>query len=344
MTTLTSGAKAPPPAWRPGWWRIRQLQGVLYVLPTAFIVLVFFILPILMVVQISASDWELLRGDSGINFPDNYEALQHNSLFWPASIDACLTDMVSSVAPGLAEQAGLAFRDGWRCGAIGFTIIYTVLVTVGLIALGLGLALIVQQSSRWNGWLRTVFLLPLALGLASASLLAWGLYSPAIGPINPILQMVGITTVDAPWSFFGTTFAALMSTTLLIVWKFAGLYMLILLVGLQSIPDEVMEAAAIDGAGRWQAFRRVTLPLLRPALALCLILAITGSLLAFDQFFILTKGGPDNSTATVVQLIYRESFLRQDLGTAAALSIIVLLALLAFNTIQFRGLRVGRDS
>jgi multiple sugar transport system permease protein len=309
VTTLSPGAQAPSPTHRLGWWRARQLQGVLYVLPTLFIVVVFFILPILLVAQMSASDWELLRGDSGLNFPDNYTAIERNSLL---------------------------------PGAVIFTITYTVLVTIMLIGLGLGLALIVQESGRWTGLLRTAFLLPVALGLASASLLAWGLYSPAIGPINPILNVTGI--IEEPLSFFGTPFAALMSTSLLIVWKYAGLYMLILLVGLQAIPDEVLEAAAIDGAGRWQTFRRVTLPLLKPALALSLILAVTGSLLAFDQFFILTKGGPDNSTVTIVQLIYREAFLRTDLGTAAALSIVVLFALLVLNAAQFRGLRGGREA
>jgi multiple sugar transport system permease protein len=282
---------------------------VLYVLPTLFIVVVFFILPILLVAQMSGSDWELLRGNSGLNFPDNYTAIERNSLL---------------------------------PGAVIFTITYTIFVTALLIGLGLGLALIVQESGRWTGLLRTAFLLPVALGLASASLLAWGLYSPAIGPINPILNVTGI--IQEPLSFFGTPFAALMSTSLLIVWKYAGLYMLILLVGLQAIPDEVLEAAAIDGAGRWQTFRRVTLPLLKPALALSLILAVTGSLLAFDQFFILTKGGPDNSTVTIVQLIYREAFLRTDLGTAAALSIVVLIGLLLLNSVQFRGLRGGREA
>ena len=233
MTTLSPGAGAPTSAPRLGWWRARQLQGVLYVLPTLFIVVVFFILPILLVAQMSGSDWELLRGNSGFNFPDNYTAIERNSLL---------------------------------PGAVIFTITYTVLVTALLIGLGLGLALIVQESGRWTGLLRTAFLLPVALGLASASLLAWGLYSPAIGPINPILNVTGI--IEEPLSFFGTPFAALMSTSLLIVWKYAGLYMLILLVGLQAIPDEVLEAAAIDGAGRWQTFRRVTLPLLKPALAL----------------------------------------------------------------------------
>ncbi len=115
--------------------------------------------------------------------------------------------------------------------------------------------------------------------------------------------------------------------------------MLILVVGLQGISDDLYEAAALDGATTGQVFRYVTLPLLRPSLALALILCITGSLLAFDQFFILTKGAPNNSTVTVVQVIYREAFQRQNLGTAAALSIIVMATLLVLNAVQFRFLR-----
>jgi multiple sugar transport system permease protein len=301
---VTSGATSRPERPWLDWRRTRMLQGILYALPTLLMVVVFFLFPIVLVGRISASDWDLLRGDAGVNIPDNYTALGRNSLM---------------------------------AAAVTFTLTYTILATVLLIGLGLGLALLVQESGRWTGVLRTAILIPVAVGLASASLLAWGLYSPAIGPVNPVLQSVGL--IEAPLSFFGTPLAALLSTTLLIVWKYVGLYMLLLLVGLQAIPDEVNEAAAIDGASRWQALRRVTLPLLRPSLALALILCVTGSLLAFDQFFILTKGGPDNSTVTVVQLIYREAFLRQDLGSAAALSILVLLALLVLNGVQLRGLR-----
>ena len=284
--------------------RSRQLQGIAYATPTIVLVAVFFILPLLLVGRMSVSDWSLLSGDRGINFPNNFAEITPNRLFWPAVV---------------------------------FTIEYTLLVTVMLVGLGLGLALLVQEGGRYVGGLRTIFLLPVAVGLASASLLFWGLYSPSIGPIGPVLQQMGLTS--EPISFLGTPLAALLSTTFLIVWKFAGLYMLILLVGLQAIPREVYEAAAVDGASRSQTLRRVTLPLLRPSLALALILCVTGSLLAFDQFFILTKGGPNNSTVTVVQLIYREAFQRQNLGTAAALSIIVLIVLLALNVVQFRGLR-----
>jgi len=289
-----------------GWYRARRRQGLLYALPTAIYVVVFFVLPLLLVGRMSLSSWSLLSGDRGLNFPNNFTAITKNTLFGPA---------------------------------IAFTIEYTVIVTILLIGLGLGLALLVQESSRWNGFLRTSFLLPGAIGLATASLLAWGFYSPTIGPISPPLQALGV--IDGPIQFLGSGLSALLSTTFLVVWKYAGFYMLILLVGLQSIPSEVYEAAAIDGASRWQTLRRITLPLLRPSLALALILCITGSLLAFDQFYILTNGGPDNSTVTVVQLIYREAFLRENLGTAAALSIIVLVILLIINAAQFRGLRSG---
>jgi len=240
----------------------------------------------------------------GSTYPANYGALNNNPLTWPA---------------------------------IEFTIRYTVIVTVLLIGLGLGLALIVQEASRWVGMLRTVFLIPLAVGLAAASLLFWGFYSDSIGPVNPFLQDIGL--IDKPILFFASHQNAFLSTVFMIIWKFVGLYMLILLVGLQAISTEYYEAASIDGAGRWQTFRHITLPLLRPSLALALILCVTGSLLAFDHFYLLTKGGPDNSTVTIVQLIYQQAFVRQNLGTAAALSIILLVALLILNTIWFRLLR-----
>jgi multiple sugar transport system permease protein len=280
------------------------LLGIAYAAPTLVFVAVFFVTPLLLVIRMSLNKWPLLSGDQGLNFPTNFVSITTNRLFMPAVV---------------------------------FTIEYTLLVTVLLVGLGLVLALLVQGTGRWVGGLRTVFLLPVALGLASASLLFWGFYSPTIGPISPMLQGIGLA--DQPISFLRTPLSALLSTTFLIVWKFAGFYMLIFLVGLQGIPDEVYEAAALDGANRRQVFWHVTLPLLRPSLALSLILCVTGSLLAFDQFFILTKGGPDNSTVTVVQLIYREAFQRQNLGTAAAISIIVLVALLLLNAFQIRTLR-----
>jgi multiple sugar transport system permease protein len=298
---------APPPA--PGAAaRIRRrrarLEGWLYATPTALFVLLLFVVPLLLVLRMSASRWPLLTGDQGVNFPDNYTKALDNRFF---------TDSVI------------------------FTLKYTVLTTVLLIALGLGLALLVQESTRWKGLLRASILIPSALGLASASLLFYVLYSPFAGPLAPVMERLDIT-------FLGSPNAALFSTVFLIVWRFAGFYMLLMLVGLQGIPGDVYEAARIDGASRFQIFRSITLPLLRPTLALTTVLCVTGSLLAFEQFYILTKGGPDNSTITVVQLVYNVAFQGQnDLGVAAALSVMILAALVIVNAAQLRAFRRPDD-
>jgi multiple sugar transport system permease protein len=106
----------------------------------------------------------------------------------------------------------------------------------------------------------------------------------------------------------------------------------------------VFEAARTDGASVWQTFRHITLPLLRPTLALTTVMCVTGSLLAFEQFYILTKGGPDNSTITVVQLIYSVAFQGQnDLGVAGALSVIALIALVVINAVQLRAFAKDKD-
>jgi multiple sugar transport system permease protein len=152
-----------------------------------------------------------------------------------------------------------------------------------------------------------------------------------------MLQSLGIT--DEPVKWIGTPNMALFSTITLVIWRFAGFNMLILLTGLQAIPTEVYEAARSDGANRWQVFTKITLPLLRPTLALMLILSVTGSLLAFDQFFVFTNGGPDNSTVSMVMVIYREAFFRFNLGGAAALSVVLLVALVGLNTLMMRRLR-----
>ncbi|MBS1906459.1 MAG: sugar ABC transporter permease [Actinobacteria bacterium] len=273
------------------------VQGWLYAAPTALFVAGLFIVPLLLVLQMSASDWPLLGGNQGLNLPKNFTAAVSHRLFWES---------------------------------VRFTLLYTVITTVILIGLGLGLALLVQESTRWKGFLRTAFLIPSALGLASASLLFYVLYSPIAGPFAALMKSWGIT-------FLGTPEGALWSTVFLIVWRYAGFYMLLMLVGLQGIPDDVYEAARIDGSSTWQTFRHITVPLLKPTFALTTIMCVTGSLLAFEQFYILTKGGPDNSTLTIVQLIYNVAFQGQNsLGIAGALSVIVLLALIVINVFQLR--------
>lgn len=292
------GRSAPSP-----WWRGRKAQGWLYAGPTAVIVGVLFVAPLVLVGWMSLNRWPLL-GKATPNFPGNYTAIADNPLF----VDA-----------------------------VAFTLKYTVITTVLLSALALGLALLVQERRPGVGFFRTAFFLPGAVGFAAAALLFYGMLNNDFGPIDPILRSLGIT--DEPVKWIGTPNMALFSTITLVLWRFAGFNMLILLTGLQSIPVEVYEAARTDGADRWQIFTKITLPLLRPTIALMLILSVTGSLLAFDQFFVFTNGGPDNSTVSMVMVIYRDAFFRFDLGGAAALSVVLLVALVALNALQMKVLR-----
>ena len=266
-------------------------RGLLYALPDWLMIIVLFFVPIVLLVVMACSRWSLLGGNRGVNFPDNFVKVFENKLFWPS---------------------------------IWFTLEYTVIVTIFLLVLGLGM--------------RTCFLLPSATGLASASLLFYALYSPQVGPVTKILSSLGL--MQEGGSVLATGQSALWATIIVIVWRFSGYYMLLMMIGLQAIPGDLYEAARMDGAGSWRIFRSITLPLMKPTIVMCLVYCVTGSILAFDQFFILTKGGPNNSTMTVVQLIYNFAFdSKKDLGMAAALSLIVLVALVIINSIQMRGMR-----
>ena len=289
--------------------RLENRHGWLFAAPTAVLVLGLFIAPLVVVLIMATANWTLLGGNQGGNFPLNFVNV---------------------------------FKDPLLQGAIWFTIEYTIITTVILMPIAFGLALLVQEARKWNAFLRTAILIPSAMGIASASLLFYALYSPQIGPLMPLLNL--IPGFQQGESILSTPGSALWATVLLVVWRFAGFYMLLMMVGLQAIPGDVYEAAKLDGAGRVKTLTSVTIPLLRPTIAMTLIMSITGSLLAFDQFFILTEGGPNNSTMTIVQLIYREAFqTNRDLGMAAALTVILLVALVIINAIQLRVLRVGAD-
>jgi multiple sugar transport system permease protein len=284
----------------------RARAGMAFAAPAAVIVGLFFLVPLGLSLWISLHRWPLIAGEHTFNAPDNYKAVKDQ-----------------------------LFKD-----AVVFTLKYTLITTVFLSLVAFALALLAQESRRLRGLFRTTYFLPAAVGLAASSLIFYALYNETQGPLNDMLEWTGLV---GPINWLGTPNNALLSTVGMVTWRFAGFYMLIILTGLQAIPTDVYEAARVDGAGWWRTLRSITLPLLRPTLALMLILSVTGSILAFDQFYILTNGGPDNSTITVVLAIYRQAFFLFDLGKGAALSIIVLVILLALNIVQFRILRTSDE-
>ncbi|GAA1017918.1 sugar ABC transporter permease [Acrocarpospora pleiomorpha] len=280
------------------------LAGLAYAAPATVIVALFFLLPLGLVVWMSLNKWPLL-GPPSFNAPANYAQVADNALVLDAVV---------------------------------FTLKYTAVVTVLLFAISFGLALLIQNRRPGVGFFRGAFFLPAAVGWATATLLFFGLLSDQIGPLNDILEWVGL--IDAPVSWTaGDPGVAFGSTVTLVIWRWAGFNMLILLTGLQAIPTELYEAARVDGASAGHAFRRITLPLMRPTIALVLCLMITGSLLGFEQFYILTRGGPGSSTTSVVMVIVREAFIRFNLGSAAAMSVLVLAALVLLNALQLAFIR-----
>ncbi len=278
--------------------RREHLSGWLYAAPAAIIVVLVFIVPLVLAFWMSLNDWPLI-GAPKFNAPANYTAVGQDALFM---------------------------------NSILFTLKYTVVTTVIYVVLSLALALLVQNARPGVGFFRTVFLLPAAVGLSSSALLFYALYNNDFGPLGDMLRGLGLIHGNA--QFLGTPNNAFASTIVMVTWRFAGFNMIILLTGLQAIPLEVYEAARTDGATWWQTLRHITLPLLKPTLLLVLILSVTGSLLSFEPFYVLTEGGPSNSTLTMVMVMFREAFTLFNVGKAATIAMILLVALVLINSAQ----------
>lgn len=284
--------------------RHRQaLLGLAFVSPAILVVGIFFLYPLVMTGWMSLHDWPLLGNPEFIGL-DNYFAMADDRRFW---------------------------------SAMGFTLLYTVVVTIAIFAVAFPLALFVDQPRRFIGFYRTAFFLPVVVGLGSASLLWVWLLNVDTGLFSPALKMLGL--VERPKALLGQFDTAFISIVVMVVWKIAGFTMVILLTGLQSIPHDLKEAARIDGAGPFRIFFKITFPLMRRTFALALVLSVAGSILAFDQFYIMTSGGPRNSTITAVYWIFNTSFVQFRLGYGAALSIVLLAVLIVLSVLQLAVLR-----
>ena len=284
-----------------------QWIGAAFISPSYVFILGFFVLPLIMTAWMSLHNWPLL-GQPRLIGLQNYRDLLTDTQFWTS---------------------------------MGFTILYTALVTVAIFAVAFPLALIANSGLKGAGIFRTVFFMPVVIGFAAASTLWLWLFNPDNGVIANILIRLHLV-VDAPRPI-ENFWPALGMIILMVVWKTSGFTMVILLTGLQSIPNDVLEAARIDGAGPLQRFFLITLPLMRPSLALALILCVTSSMLAFDQFYIITQGGPQNSTISAVFSIYLASFTSYRLGYGAAMSMVLLCLLVAISSIQLAILRPQGD-
>lgn len=280
-----------------------QWAALVFIAPAILLVLFFFAVPMAMSAWMSLHDWPLM-GEVRFTGLANYKRLLGDRQF---------------------------------LNAIIFTFKYTFWVTIAIFAVAFPLALFVERPRPGVGIFRISFFLPAVVGFATSCLLWVWLLSPESGLFSVLLQRLGV--VDKPINFIGTYHFAFASIIVMVVWRMAGFTMLLLQTGLQAIPLEVNEASRIDGATWLQRFRLITIPLMRRTLALTLIMSITGSILAFDQFYIITLGGPRRQTATAVYHMYNTSFVNFKLGYGAAMSIVIMLILVVFTVIQLYVLR-----
>jgi multiple sugar transport system permease protein len=232
---------------------------------------------------------------------------------------------------GLANYAAV-FTNPTLLKAMANTALYAVLFTPTALVAALAVALLVNDSRLpFRGLLRSALFFPFIVSLAVAAF-AWGyLIDPQVGLVNYWLRGAGIQLGNV----LQDPTLAMPAVVLVAVWKNFGFYMVIFIAGLQDIPGSLYEAARVDGAGPLKRFTNVTLPLLNNTVTFVVIFALIAALQAFDQIYVLTQGGPFHATDTVVTEIYQLGFRDLDLGTASALSYVLLLATLVLSLIQF---------
>ena len=217
----------------------------------------------------------------------------------------------------------------WR--ALYNSMVFVPLQVVCMVVIALITAICLNRDIRGRGFFRGVFFFPVMLSPVVVAL-TWQWLLQRNGAINAILQALSLPTVN--WMVFPHT--AFFWSVFVTVWAHMGFYTIIILAGLQSIPRDVYEAAKMDSATPWRAFRRITLPLLKPVLLVVFVLCIIRSVQTFDELYVLTGGGPGSATMLLVQFIYETGFAAQprNFGLAAAASLLLGIALLIFTAIQ----------
>ena len=280
--------------------------GLAFTSPALLLVGAFALFPLGFGVYISLTNWPLVGPYHFIGL-SNYQSLIHDTVF------------VQSIL---------------------FTLKYTAIVTVPIFVVGYALAVFVRSNRRGTTLFRTLIFLPYIVGLVAESYMALVELQPGSGTVNFVLSKLGIVSDTTAWTVH--TGQATTASCILVIWFASGLTMMLLMAGMQSIPTELYESARVDGASWWSAERRITLPLLRRSIALSLIISVVGSFLAFNQFFIITDGGPGTSTESVVMSIFQTAFADTDVGLASAMSVVLVIVVGLITFMQFHYLQ--RDS
>ncbi|MBW4557843.1 MAG: sugar ABC transporter permease [Trichormus sp. ATA11-4-KO1] len=257
-------------------------------------------------------------------------------IIWPIAYLFYLSFTAGSFTSSGTYWVGL--RNYWRLlltpdfwQVLGNTIYFTVATVIPSLVIPLGLAVLLDKSLALRGMLRSAYFLPSIISLVAAGLGFRWLFQTA-GPANTFLGLFGIEAI--PW--LGSTVWAMPVLIILSIWKQLGFNMVVFLAGLQAIPPSRYEAAELDGANAWQQFWHVTLPGLRPTMIFATVTTAIFTLRSFEQVYVITGGGPLNSTNLLVYYIYQEAFAQFDFGYAAAAATVLLAVTLVFVYLQLQ--------
>ncbi|MCP8937713.1 sugar ABC transporter permease [Alsobacter sp. SYSU M60028] len=294
-TTAEAGARhaATPPA-RKGRARLSPLEraerrlGLMMLAPAVLLLCAVVVYPIVELVTTSLRFEHLAQPWMGTPFVglDNFARAMSDEIFWSSTLN---------------------------------TVIYIVVTVPGAVLVGLGLALLANQPFKIKWPVRLGLLLPWALPLVFTGLIFRWFFEFNQGIVNNALMLVGMS----PRQWLSDPFLAFVATCIAIVWKSSSFVALVLLAGLQTIPRSLYEAAEIDGAGRWQQFVEITLPMLRPAIVVALIFRTITAIQTFDIPYAMTNGGPGHSTETLAMYIHKTTIDFLDLGYGSALAVLM---------------------
>ncbi len=226
------------------------------------------------------------------------------------------------------------FGDRIFRGALQHTISYALMTVLPTLVLALLLAVLLNSKLRGVAIFRTAFYFPYIASIVAVGAVWNMLFQPDMGPINEILRFLGMQNpprwvVDKNW--------AMVSVSIVSIWKYMGYYMIVYLAALQGISNSLYEAASIDGAKGWQKLWYITIPMLTPTTFFVLIMLTIQCFKVFDLVYVMTGGGPGNATKTLVNYIYEKAFTSWEFGPASAAAIILFAIVLVITLIQFRG-------
>jgi multiple sugar transport system permease protein len=279
-----------------------QFTGWAFVTPGAAIIMLFGAVPIIWSAVMSFQDNNLLTASTPFAGLSNYRQMVHDPIV---------------------------------VQAIQHTLIYTALFVPGTMVVGLLLAVAMNRKIRFISLYRTAAYATMAISTISEALVFIWLFDPSYGIVNYFLGLIGIP----PQQFLNSPSQALYVIVVMTVWGWAGFSVVIYLAALQGVPQALLEAAAIDGAGPWRTFRRVTLPLLSPASLFLAVWLSINALQLFDEVYLSTQGGPLNATTVLVYYLYEQAFQNFNFGYASAIAYFLFIVIIVITAIQFR---VGR--